>query len=101
MEAAPAGTIRMAQGFTRIRQEIINPYTPCGLWHTNDKGSRRLKDTTVSERLVRAFRPALVVGIYAALFWGLRAYYWTTTYEAPFSDIGDYVYVGQNIVQHF
>src|SRR5689334_11149413 len=46
-------------------------------------------------------RPVFVLSMYAVFFWGLRTYYWATTYEAPFSDIGDYVYVGQNIAQHF
>lgn len=38
---------------------------------------------------------------YLVLFWGLRGAYWTSTYEAPFSDIADYVWVGTNIASQF
>ena len=37
---------------------------------------------------------------FVALYWGLRITYWRGTVEAPFSDMGAYVQVADNIVAH-
>lgn len=50
---------------------------------------------------VQLFGPGLVIAVYTVLFWSLRIKYWSVTHEAPFSDIADYVAVGQNIAHHF
>ena len=35
--------------------------------------------------------------LFALIFWGLRVRYWSVTHEEPFSDIGDYVRIAQQI----
>src|SRR5690348_17220573 len=35
------------------------------------------------------------------IFWICRLYYWHITYELPFSDIDDYVRLGQRVALHF
>jgi hypothetical protein len=37
---------------------------------------------------------------FVALYWGLRIGYWRETTEAPFSDMGAYIQVADNIVAH-
>lgn len=44
---------------------------------------------------------ALCLAIFATLFWSLRIDYWLNTAEAPFSDMLDYITIGQNIAHHF
>ncbi|HKS62359.1 MAG TPA: methyltransferase domain-containing protein [Xanthobacteraceae bacterium] len=38
-----------------------------------------------------------VLVLFALIFWGLRLRYWSITHEEPFSDIGDYVRIAQQI----
>ncbi len=58
--------------------------------------------TTPAPRAIR-WDATLVATLaaFALLFWGLRALYWSVTYEEPFSDIGDYVRIAQNISRNF
>jgi branched-subunit amino acid transport protein len=61
----------------------------------------RTKMFLSSSSLPSNLRLTFVLVAYALTFWGLRVSYWATTSEAPFSDIADYVWVGQNIAHDF
>ena len=43
----------------------------------------------------------VAIVFFAVSFWTLRVHYWTTTVELPFSDMLDYVLVGENIRDTF
>ncbi len=43
----------------------------------------------------------IFVTAFAGIFWSLRWYYWSITFEEPFSDIADYIVVANRIVNHF
>ena len=45
--------------------------------------------------------PSIVFVALCAAFWFLRIYYWKTNFEAPFSDMADYVAAADNIIGSF
>jgi hypothetical protein len=44
---------------------------------------------------------AILYGTGILTFWVVRLYYWHITYELPFSDMADYVHLGQRVAAHF
>ena len=49
----------------------------------------------------RAALYGITLVIFGIVFWAVRLEYWTLVHEAPYSDIQDYVGIGQNIAAHF
>src|SRR5256885_13568603 len=66
-----------------------------------DDNRQRFEGSIVSQRFAWICRPTFVVFAYAIVFWGLRILYWRVTHEAPFSDIGDFVRLAQQITHLF